>query len=168
MKKFGINYSLKLGRFLGAEIADSKNVYRKDYINNHFFFSIYSLSESNIKKYYEAIEENKLEIIEGYPSTMYSLVKLLKSKNLKLTTVKNVITTAEKLLNYQREEIEKYFNCTIFDFYGSSEGSAYFYTNNKNGYSIASKLGVIELVDDNYNDLKDVKKPKDAYHKFYF
>ena len=159
MKNFGINYSLKVGRFLGAEIADSKNVYRKDYINNHYFFSIYSLSESNVLKYYKSIEKNKIEVLEGYPSTIYSLVKLLRISNLTLTSVKSVITTAEKLLDHQREEIESYFNCKIFDFYGSSEGSAYIYTNNENSYSVATKLGIIELVNEDYSELKDFKKP---------
>lgn len=159
MKNFGINYSLKVGRFLGAEIADSKNVFRKDYINNHYFFSIYSLSESNVLKYYKSIDNNKIEVLEGYPSTIYSLVKLLKISNLKLTSVKSIITTAEKLLDYQKEEIEAYFSCKIFDFYGSSEGSAYIYTNNEKGYTIASKLGVIELVNEDYSELKDLDKP---------
>src|SRR5690606_22479088 len=79
-KSEGIDYSKRVARFLGAEVADNRKVYRRDYINNHFLFSIYNISEQEILKYYNAFDKHKIQIIEGYPSTIYSLVKLLKSK----------------------------------------------------------------------------------------
>lgn len=152
LKMAKINYSHRVGRFLGAEVADGKNIYRKDFINNHFLFSIYHISESTIDKYYDALVQNKIEIIEGYPSTIYSLVKFFKIKGLQINNVKNVLTTAEKLLDYQKEEIESFFNCKIFDFYGSSEGSAYLFLH-EGKYINANKVGIIEVVDENYNEV---------------
>ena len=150
LKKNNINYSNRVGRFLGAEVASEKKVYRKDYINNHFLFSIYHISQDNIQKYFNAIVNHKIEIIEGYPSTIYAMVKLFKSNNLNISSVKNVLTTAEKLLDYQKEEIQSFFNCTVFDFYGSSEGSAYMFSYGDTFVS-ANKVAIIEVVDEEYN-----------------
>lgn len=153
LKTNDINYSKRVGRFLGAEVADEKKVYRKDYINNHFLFSIYHISQKNIQKYFNAIVENKIEIIEGYPSTIYAMVKLFKSNDLKISSVKNVLTTAEKLLDYQKEEIESFFNCTVFDFYGSSEGSAYMFSYGEK-FINANKVAIIEVVDEDYKPVE--------------
>ena len=150
LKKNNINYSNRVGRFLGAEVASEKKVYRKDYINNHFLFSIYHISQDNIQKYFDAIVNHKIEIIEGYPSTIYAMVKLFKSNNLNISSVKNVLTTAEKLLDYQKEEIQSFFNCTVFDFYGSSEGAAYMFSYGDTFVS-ANKVAIIEVVDEEYN-----------------
>jgi len=153
LEKENIDYSLKVARFLGAKVSSGKKVYRKDYINNHYLFSIYDLSLSNIEVYHEAISNNKIEILEGYPSTIYSLIKLLKLKKLKLSSVKHVLTTAEKLLDYQKTEIEEYLGVKIFDYYGSSEGSAYMYKCSSDFYTNANKVAYFETVDENYEDI---------------
>lgn len=153
LKTCNIDYSNKVARFLGSEVADENNIYRKDFINNHYLFSIYHISKKNIMKYFKAIEKNKIEIIEGYPSTIYSLVKLFKTYDFEISSVKNVLTTAEKLLDYQKEEIESYFNCKVFDFYGSSEGSAFMFLKGDK-YINANKIGYVEVVDDEYKPVE--------------
>lgn len=149
LKINGIDYSKRVGRFLGAEVADASTVYRVDFINRHYLFSIYSLSEQSIVKYYDAITSNSLEILEGYPSTLYALVQHLKAKNLQINCVQHVITTAEKLLDYQKEAIMQYFGCSVMDYYGSSEGSAYLFTH-EGVYHNANTVGYVEIVDEQY------------------
>lgn len=153
-KKEGIDYSQNVARFLGAQVADKKNVFRKDFINKHLLFSIYDISEKNIVKYYNALKENDIKIIEGYPSTIYSLVKLLKIKNLHLDSIIHIMTTAEQLLDFQKQEIESFFNCKIFDFYGSSEGSTYMFLSKEGYYTNANTIGFVEVVDENYEPVK--------------
>lgn len=145
----GIDYSLPLARFSGSEVADSENIYRKDFINNHYFFSIYDLKEENIFKYHRGLEKNNIKILEGYPSTLYKLAKLSLSKNLNYNSVKHVLTTAEKLHDYQRETIEKVFNCSVFDFYGSMEGSSYIYECPYGKYHNSNKISFLEILDHN-------------------
>lgn len=151
LKLEGIDYSKSLARFPGADIARKGKVYRRDLINNHFFFSIYHLSDKNIKDYYNVLNNHKIQILEGYPSTIISLVRLLKANNLRLPFVRNVLTTAEKLLDFQREEIECFFNTKVFDFYGSSEGSVYMYRCSKGYFLNSNKIGYFECVDENFN-----------------
>lgn len=154
LKIEGIDYSKRLARFPGADIARKGKVYRRDLINNHLVFSIYHLSHENIMDYYEPLRDYNIEIIEGYPSTIVSLVRLLNENNLKLPSVTGVLTTAEKLLDNQREEIETYFSLKVFDFYGSSEGSVYMYKSDKGYYVNSNQIGYFECVDENYNQVE--------------
>lgn len=154
LKLEGIDYSKPLARFPGADIARKGKVYRHDQINNHLIFSIYHLSDKNIIDYYAALNDYKIQILEGYPSTIISLVRLLKANNLKLPFVRNVLTTAEKLLDCHREEIESFFNIKVFDFYGSSEGSAYMYSCSKGYYLNSNQIAYFECVDENYNPVE--------------
>ena len=98
-----------------------------------------------------AFIKNKIQIVEGYPSTIYSLVKLFKLNQFKIESVKHVITTAEQLLDYQKKEIEDFFHCKVLDYYGSSEGSTFIYLNSEGIYINSNKIGFLEIVDDNYN-----------------
>tara|TARA_R100000306_G_scaffold15437_1_gene19753 strand:+ start:115 stop:1461 length:1347 start_codon:yes stop_codon:yes gene_type:complete len=155
LKHENIDYSRPVARFLGANITGGSGaVFRKDFINNHLLFSIYDLSQDKIYKYFDALKKNNIEIIEGYPSTIYSLVKFLKAEGFKLPSVKHVLTTAEKLLDYQKEEIEFFFQTNVFDYYGSSEGSAYMFLTKKGFYLNTNKVAYFETVDNTYNPVQ--------------
>lgn len=153
LKKEGIDYSKRVARFPGADVARNSKVYRRDFINNHFLFSIYHLSNDRILDYYHGLNDHKIEILEGYPSTIISLMRLLKANKLKLPYVKNILTTAEKLLPHDREELELFFNAKIFDFYGSSEGSVYMYADKNGVYHNSDRVGYLECVNDNYQNV---------------
>jgi len=58
--------------------------------------------------------------IEGYSSSIYSLAEYFKEKSLKLGSLKQVITTAENLEDYQKRLIEEVF-APVGDLYGSGE-----------------------------------------------
>jgi phenylacetate-CoA ligase len=58
--------------------------------------------------------------IDGYTSSIYTLAKYFKEKNLSLNSVRQVLTTAENLQYYQKQLIEEVFAPTG-DLYGSGE-----------------------------------------------
>lgn len=150
MIDFGYKYDDVVGRITGHDIADENNIYRQDFINNQFFLSAFHISDETIDKYYDVIVENNIQALDGYPSAIYTLAKLFEQNNLKIDTIKIVYTTAEKLHRYQKEKIEKVFNCKVFDYYGSSEQSVYIYTCKNGHLHLSNKTGVLEVLDDNY------------------
>lgn len=149
MCESGFDLSAPYARFLGKEVAPKGKVYRRDMWNNHFLFSIARISQQNITMYYEALTENKIEFLEGYPSTINNLVDLLRRNNYALPDVRGVFVTAEKLLDYQRNNIESFFGCGVFDYYGSTEQSVYIYkpTGSK-GYIVSNVTGYLEVIKD--------------------
>ncbi|WFS61587.1 hypothetical protein LF599_13025 [Pseudodesulfovibrio thermohalotolerans] len=59
--------------------------------------------------------------IYGYPSVLTDLANYLIEENISLPGVKGVMTSAEKMHDWQRELFAKAFSCRIFDQYGSRE-----------------------------------------------
>lgn len=151
MIDFGYKYDDVVGRITGHDIADENNIYRQDFINNQFFLSAFHISDETIDKYYDVIVENNIQALDGYPSAIYTLAKLFEQNNLKIDTIKIVYTTAEKLHRYQKEKIEKVFNCKVFDYYGSNEQSVYIYTCKNGHLHLSNKTGILEVLDDNYH-----------------
>ncbi len=136
--EFGIDFSLNYARFTNFSFYGN-DIMLQDMINKHFFLSINDLSPETISSYADYISKYQIGIIEGYPSTIFSLVVLLKKNNISLSCVKHIITTAEKLTHEQKYEIENYFGCSIFDYYGSNEQSA-FIKLTKAGYYVSDRI----------------------------
>jgi len=68
---------------------------------------------------HELIQFNPVSI-EGYSSSIYSLAEYFKEKGLKINSLKQVLTTAENLDDYQKQLIEEVFP-PVGDLYGSGE-----------------------------------------------
>lgn len=58
--------------------------------------------------------------IDGYSSSIFTLAKYFEEKGYKINSLKNIVTTAENLEEYQQEVIERVF-CPVSDLYGSGE-----------------------------------------------
>lgn len=154
MIDFGYSPLKPMGRITGHDISDENVIYRKDYLNKHFFLSAFHLSQDNIQKYYDVIMDNQLETLEGYPSAIYVMAKLFDQNSYKIECVKNVFTTAEKLHDYQKEQIEKTFGCKVFDYYGSNEQSVFIFTCKEGKLHTADATGLLEVLDDENNPVK--------------
>jgi len=154
MLENGFDPSKPVAKITGQDICDDEIIYRQDYFNKHFFLSAFHISQKNIYKYFNVIKENKIETIEGYPSAIYILAKLLKENNLKIDCVKQVFTTAEKLHSYQKILIENVFNCKVYDYYGSNDQSVLIYTCKEGKMHVANATGLLEVLDKNNKNVK--------------
>lgn len=64
--------------------------------------------------------------MDGYPSSLYEVARYINKYNIKLSFQPvAVFPTAEALLPHFRTEIEKAFNCRVFNQYASSEGAPF-------------------------------------------
>jgi phenylacetate-coenzyme A ligase PaaK-like adenylate-forming protein len=156
LTKLEVDFSNPYGRFVGKELVSSDDrIYRKDIINSHFIFSIYQLDETHALQYYNAIKQNNIEVLEAYPSVVHTLVILFKKLDLPELKLKLVIVTAEKLHNYQKESIESFFKCDVFDYYGSNEASTFIYYDiDSKSYLSSTSTGIVEVLDDYGNIVK--------------
>jgi phenylacetate-CoA ligase len=155
LKNFGIDISRGYARFIGHDIFNRGVYYRRDFINNHLYLSIFDLSAETLKSYVDTLKRFKIKTLEGYPSVIYTFAKLLKSKKITLDTIENVITTAEKLHPYQKALIEEVFGSKVFDYYGSNEQSILIYTCREGRMHIANATGYLEVVDSKENRVEN-------------
>ncbi|MBD1399348.1 phenylacetate--CoA ligase family protein [Pelovirga terrestris] len=81
----------------------------------------YQYDRDIINGWIEQILEKKNTFIYGYVSVMQNVAEHIIENNISVTNVKGVMTSAEKLHDWQRSLIQKAFNCKAFDQYGSRE-----------------------------------------------
>ncbi|WP_299824167.1 hypothetical protein [uncultured Pontibacter sp.] len=140
--------------FTGNNATKAKKIFwRYNWVYKQKLYSTFDLTNDNIIYYIEDLNKYKPDVINGFVSAIYDLAKFVESKGIKLTfKPKAIFTTSETLLPYQREVVEKAFNCKIYNQYASAEGAP-FITECKFGnlhYNIDT--GVIESFKTEYGE----------------
>ncbi len=149
----GMKLTDEIATFQGRVIVplDQKKppFWRKNYINNQLFFSSFHMDDKNLPIYFSKLEKEKIQFVEGYPSTLYILaLYLLKRKT--NCPVKAVFTSSETLFPNQREAIEKAFQCKVYDYYGMAERVVFATECAEHcGHHLNMDYGITEFLDSN-------------------
>jgi len=114
--------------------------------------SSFHLTDENMTKYYELVTKYRPVLLRGYPSSLNIFAQFLENNNLLGIKPKAVITSAESLLDYQRENIENAFQCKVYDWYGMGERTIVVSECPKGGFHLNSEYGIARLI----NNGKDV------------
>ena len=145
--KLGERHAMLLGRITVPIGQKRPPFWRMNYVHNQLWLSAFHMSDDNLQYYVDKLEHFRPKVIEGYPSTLYILARYLNDKRLTLPLTA-ALTSSETLFPYQKEAIEKAFNCKIFDFYGHAE-RAIFATecSYHHGKHLNLEYGITEFVD---------------------
>lgn len=109
-----------------------------------------AIHEKNISRIIQKLNKFKPKIIRGYPSAMYLLALYAMQNNIKLEIdLRSVITNAETLQLKQRELIENYFQCEVFDVYHMWEGVCLISECKHHTKHQQMEYSIMELLDDN-------------------
>ena len=163
MNKLGFNISKdKSVRIHGDTIKQSlinKSIYWvKDKHNaKKLIMSSYHINNKTINDYLEQIKKHKPIYMHCYPSVIFLLANIIKSKKIIIDfKLKGIITDSEKLYKYQIKLITKVFNCPVYSIYGHTEGAVFGYPNNikSNKFHIHHAVGYCELIDKNSKIIK--------------
>lgn len=95
-----------------------------EYVNANERGFLYYLSEhstENLMKLYYFLYEKECEWITSSPTVLYKLSKMIFEKELPVPIIKYVECHSEKLYGWQREMIDKVFQCDIASIYSSNE-----------------------------------------------
>ncbi len=152
--QFGItNRSRKLV-FGGKMVVPLKQqvppFWRMNYFSNQLYFSTHHLSKKNIPSIVEKMIAFDPEEIFSYPSALYLIAKY--NKNIKIPSLKIINTTSENLFKYQRDLIEKVFNCQVRQTYGMVEPAVFFEECNLGKLHHNFEFGFYEVLDKKGND----------------
>ena len=93
----------------------------KDKILGVHYFSAYHLDAPTLDHYLEAIDQNKLMYLSGYPQSLYLLAKRANEVGFNHRCLA-AVTWGSNLLQQFRDEILQAFGCRTFDSYGVGEG----------------------------------------------
>ena len=115
---------------------------------NQLIMSSFHLTPDNLTAYYAALREFGPHVIDGYPSSLYVLAKILLNRNERLP-IRAAITSSETLYDFQRDAIETAFECMVFDYYAAAERVIFtIECDQHQGHHLCEEYGITEIVDE--------------------
>jgi len=115
---------------------------------NQMILSSFHLSPQNLDAYLGALRGFAPAVVDGYPSSLYVLARLLLARGERLP-VNAAITSSETLYDFQREAIESAFQCRVFDYYAAAERVIFSVEcDHHRGHHLCEEYGVTEVLDD--------------------
>lgn len=113
--------------------------------------SLYDMTEENLFKYVEKLNEFQPKFIQAYPSGITILACFIKEHNIELNySIEAILCGSEKLYYFQREMIEETLKCRVFSWYGHAEEAVLAGECEKSTYyHIFPEYGVTELIRSN-------------------
>ena len=90
-------------------------------LRNEIWLNSYRMSNETLRAYVEKINSFKPVQILAYVESIYELSKFIERENLSIYSPHAIMTSAGTLLPHMRQKIEKVFNTSVFNRYGSRE-----------------------------------------------
>jgi phenylacetate-CoA ligase len=113
------------GGSLGGILRDENRVSFmtriRDEVEGRYFFQAFELDKKSIEKISKIIHSRGIRAARGYPSALSILANFSKGNITHLGKIEKCVTTAEKLFDFQRNDIEQGFSANVYDQYGSGE-----------------------------------------------
>ena len=110
----------------GADIGESTlfktiktNLHHKFY--NRKMLNSFAMNKDNMIDYVEKINAYKPKALVSYVNPLYELARYINNNNITVFSPQTMLTGAEPLHGFQRIEIEKAFNCNVYDTFGCRE-----------------------------------------------
>jgi len=150
----GLDLGTPYANFWGdhREVSNSKKFIskvRNFFMRNYLLLDSFAMSEDNMKEYVIKLRTFKPKVIRGYSSALYHFAEYIDSNNINDFSPLSVINTAEKLFPYQKDLIEKVFDCNVFSEYGSRESWLMaFECPTHSQLHVASEHVILELIKD--------------------
>jgi len=115
---------------------------------NQILLSCFHLSPQNLPAYLGALREFRPAVVDGYPSSLYVLARMLLNSGRRMP-MKAAITSSETLYDFQRTAIEDAFCCRVFDYYAAAERVIFSVEcNHHSGHHLCEEYGISEVLDD--------------------
>lgn len=119
----GIQIGELQGRFWG--VPSNNKLKRKaqliDFVTRRIRFSAFKFNQKILVTYLKSLESHKNIYFYGYASMIRELANQINISKKWNIHPKAIITTSEVLTNFDREFIEKAFNCKVYNEYGCGE-----------------------------------------------
>lgn len=121
--------------------------WRYNHAEKQWLFSTYHLTGEHLPAYFSALQRIRPAYLDGYPSALFSLARWVNHNGLagKLR-LWAIFTTAETLVQEQRDEITRAFECRVWNFYSSSEGAPFITTCPAGRQHLNPESGIIEFL----------------------
>lgn len=122
---------------------------------NQLQCSAYHIDSKTYKQYLEAFDKYKVELGTGYASSWLFLAQYILSENVKPPKLKAIVTDSEGVSNKEKLQIERAFNCPVYQTYGLGEVGMVAVQCKNNHYHIFTDRCFVEVVNEKGDALSD-------------
>lgn len=119
--------------------------WRYDVFSDNWHFSSYHLSERNLPHYCRQLAKIDPIHIRSYPSAIYTVAFFMRDHSISDIRPRAIVTSAETLLEHQRQVIEEQFACNIHDEYGCNEMAVFATQCEHRSYHICPEYSWVEV-----------------------
>jgi phenylacetate-CoA ligase len=121
----GLEYGTPHARLWGAplDIKIQQRLWNRlnNYLLNRMWLDCFRLSESLMSEYAKRLQRFHPQVLLGYATALATFARYLQANHIRDIRPKGIISSAETLLDEQREIIETVFGCKVFNRYGCRE-----------------------------------------------
>lgn len=108
------------------------------------------MSDEIMGLFVKKIKSKKSVFIDAYAQSAYELAKFINKNGISINNVTAITSTVSTLFDFMRAEIEKAFNCPVFNRYGSREASVIaFERNDADGLKVSTSQYIVEVINEN-------------------
>jgi len=126
------------------------------WINNIMFLSSYDMSNEILETYIKKLNKFKPELLISYPGPLTVFAEYLIESNQKIPSVNAIISSAETLLAWQRDLVEKAFSCLVYNRYGCREfGDVAQECEKREGLHVNVDRVFVEVLDESLQPVED-------------
>nr|MDZ8004516.1 hypothetical protein [Nostoc sp. DedSLP05] len=121
-----------------------------NFLSNTIYLNAFRMTPESMRTFIESLNGKRPQLIIAYAQAVYELAKFAESEDIQIVPQNAIITSAGTLYSWMREQIERVFQCQVFNRYGSREVSNI--ACERPGYKglwVAPWGNYIEIVDDN-------------------
>lgn len=127
---------------------ETKKEYLYDFRQNCLQFPFVNLKKNKIHQYVKLLRKANPVFIKSYASTLALFAHWVQEAGINDFRPKAVLTSAETLLDHQREIISEVLQCPVYDFYGQNERACLISTCEHLRYHIHEEYSFVELMGD--------------------
>jgi phenylacetate-CoA ligase len=125
----------------------------KDFFFKTYYLFAFGLTKENVTEAF-IWSKKKKPFLGGYASSLYVLSQLAEENNVSIK-FKSAISWGDKLFDHYKKNIEKVFDCKIYETYGAGEGLMIASQKDLDFMYIMSPCVYVEILDDAGNDVAD-------------
>jgi phenylacetate-CoA ligase len=131
-----------------AKRSKLRKFLRRKLLNRTYNLSTLQLSKESMLEFYGLLGRNPMPFITGYAHTLYLFAEFLEEQDLGINA-KGIISGGMVLHNWQREKIEKVFNCKVINRYGCEElGTIACECDRQEGLHVNSYTKYVEVINE--------------------
>lgn len=113
---------------------------------NQLLFSVFHMNENNLKYYVKKYNEFQPKIIQGYTSAIDAFAQYIIKNKIQVFTPKAILVSSETLFDSQRKNIEKAFQCKVFNSYSGAENVSHISQCEYGRLHVNPELSITEFV----------------------